>query len=193
MLEVAGCAEVDIFRRRVHDGELCAIRTVDPPGYLYHLSVSHTPAGQRRALRYPSWDELAAARYDLLPDDIDVVMHLPPPTEFVSVEDTTFHLREYRDLPDDAGRWRRACLSVANKSLADLAIAGRRPRSTLAAMLEAGRLERVDDARSSSWCVPRLERSRGAEADPADLLRRMVGRGACCLAAARAAGQRWHR
>jgi hypothetical protein len=61
----------------------------------WHLSVSHTIRGTR-APRYPTWDELADARYTLLPDDIDVVMHLPPPSEYVAVHDTTFHLHEYR-------------------------------------------------------------------------------------------------
>jgi hypothetical protein len=99
LLTAAGCTEVVMLRRQVHDGELRVIRSCDPPEYLWHLSVSHWPRGlraSRRARRYPSWDELAHARYELLPLNIDVVMHLPPPEEFVSVEDTTFHLHEHR-------------------------------------------------------------------------------------------------
>lgn len=99
LLERAGCTEVMILRRRVHDGELRAIRSCDPPEHLWHLSVAHERVGLRknRAPRYPSWDELAHARYELLPENIDVVMHLPPPDEYVSVEDTTFHLHENRE------------------------------------------------------------------------------------------------
>ena len=99
LLSELGCTEVAFLRRRVHDGELRVIRSCDPPEYLWHLSVSHWPTGLRankRGRRYPSWDELAHARYELLPLNIDVVMHLPPPEEFVAVEDTTFHLHEHR-------------------------------------------------------------------------------------------------
>ena len=101
LLSAAGCTEVKILRRNVHDGYLRAIRSCDPPEYLWHLSVSHWRQGLRRnrAPRYPSWDELAHARYELLPLNIDVVMHLPPPDEYVSAEQTTFHLHEQRRDP----------------------------------------------------------------------------------------------
>jgi hypothetical protein len=99
LLRAAGCTDVTIMRRRVHDGELRAIRSCDPPSFEWHLSVAHFRQGFRRnrAPRYPSWDELAHARYELLPDNIDVVMHLPPPDEYVSAEETTFHLHEFRN------------------------------------------------------------------------------------------------
>lgn len=38
----------------------------------WHLSIS-------RPDRYPSWDEVAKARYELLPKNLNVVMLLPPP------------------------------------------------------------------------------------------------------------------
>lgn len=86
-----------IFHRNVHDGQLRALVAEEPDGW--HLSISHAPTPRKksppRAPRYPTWDELADARYGLLPDDIDAVMHLPPSDEYVAVHDTTFHLHEH--------------------------------------------------------------------------------------------------
>lgn len=56
----------------------------------WHLSIS-TPT------RYPSWDEIADARYDLLPDSIQVAMMLPPRAQYVNVHPYVFHLWESRD------------------------------------------------------------------------------------------------
>lgn len=55
------------------------------PGY--HMSISH-PA------RYPDWEEIKRARYDLLPHDIWMVQVLPPPSEYVSHHPNCFHLWE---------------------------------------------------------------------------------------------------
>lgn len=81
-----------VHERRVHDGILRALVSLEPGGW--HLSISHTSAGKRLASRYPSWDEIADARYTLLPLDITVVMFLPPPEEYVALHATTFHLHE---------------------------------------------------------------------------------------------------
>ena len=84
--------EAHYWSRRVSDGTLWAILSNEPWGW--HLSISFR--NQRNELtRYPSWDELTHARYELLPSTIDVVMHLPPPDEYVAVHDTTFHLHEH--------------------------------------------------------------------------------------------------
>ena len=113
------------FTRAVHDGTLTALRCLEPAGW--HLSVSHAARRAhgvpRAASRYPTWDELAHARYELLPDDIDVVMHLPPPAEFLSVHEhllplprapapmTAYRLTVERDLPAcDATKIARAAL-----------------------------------------------------------------------------------
>jgi hypothetical protein len=82
-----------VYERNVHDGALIALVAEEPLGW--HLSISHRTVGARRAPRYPSWDELADARYSLLPSDRDFVMHLPPPGEYVAVHDTCFHLHEH--------------------------------------------------------------------------------------------------
>jgi hypothetical protein len=55
--------------------------------YGWHLSIS-TP------FRYPSWEEIKAARYDLLPHDITMAMLLPPPDEYVNVHRNCFHLHQ---------------------------------------------------------------------------------------------------
>lgn len=88
------------YERRVHDGILLALVVEEPAGW--HMSISHR-GNQRRAgqphqrnpARYPSWDELAHARYELLPHTVDFVMHLPPPAEYIALHDTTFHLHEH--------------------------------------------------------------------------------------------------
>lgn len=80
------------FRRTVKDGRLHAILADEPAGL--HLSISFAD-DCNRPTRYPTWDEIAHARYQLLPHDVDFVMHLPPPGEYVAVHATCFHLHEH--------------------------------------------------------------------------------------------------
>lgn len=56
----------------------------------YHLSISHQA-------RYPTWDEIAEARYKFLPDALTFAMVLPPKGEYVNVHENTFHLHELHD------------------------------------------------------------------------------------------------
>lgn len=53
----------------------------------WHMSISHPR-------RYPTWDEIAAARYDLIPDAVTMAQLLPPRAEYVNVHERTFHLWE---------------------------------------------------------------------------------------------------
>lgn len=95
-LRDAGSLTVNIWNRNVNDGILRAVVAEEPGGW--HMSISHnrrTRAGGFELGRYPTWDEIADARYTLLPDTCDFVMHLPPPSEYVAVHDTTFHLHEH--------------------------------------------------------------------------------------------------
>lgn len=73
---------------RVYQLGQCMI-FVSPPflGYGWHLSISHPS-------RYPTWDEVAKARYDLLPTDITIAQILPPPGEYVNVHEFCFHLHQ---------------------------------------------------------------------------------------------------
>lgn len=84
---IIGPTVAKVFVRNVHDGELSAI-VAEEPQIGWHLSISH-----RR--RYPSWDEIAHARYELLPGDLGFVMHLPPMAEYVAVHDNCFHLYQH--------------------------------------------------------------------------------------------------
>lgn len=76
-------------------GECRIIIQEEPTGW--HLSISC-------ADRYPTWDEIAEARYALLPKYRDFVMHLPPPAEYVNIQEFTFHLFEH---PERQNSFRR--------------------------------------------------------------------------------------
>lgn len=56
----------------------------------HHLSISH-PA------RYPTWDEIAEARYKFLPDALTFALYLPPKAEYVNLHPNCFHLHEVHD------------------------------------------------------------------------------------------------
>lgn len=91
--------DAQVWQRAVHDGHLTAMVAIEPLGpngeLEHHMSISHrTNHNPPRPGRYPTWDELAHARYELLPDHLTFVMFLPPPSEYVAVHDTTFHLHE---------------------------------------------------------------------------------------------------
>jgi hypothetical protein len=53
----------------------------------WHMSIS-------RRDRYPSWNEIRDARYELLPDNITMAMLLPPKDQYVDLHPNCFHLHE---------------------------------------------------------------------------------------------------
>jgi hypothetical protein len=53
----------------------------------WHMSISHNE-------RYPSWDEIHEARYELLPEERTFAMILPPKSEYVNLHHNCFHLWE---------------------------------------------------------------------------------------------------
>jgi len=57
------------------------------PAVGWHLSISHPS-------RYPSWDEIKKARYELLPSDLTFGLILPPEGEYVNIHPFCFHLYE---------------------------------------------------------------------------------------------------
>lgn len=67
----------------------CKVLVAREPVVGWHLSISHP-------FRYPSWEEIKAARYTLVPHDVTMVMCFPPPGEFVNVHPNCFHLYECR-------------------------------------------------------------------------------------------------
>jgi hypothetical protein len=77
--------------RNVHDGLLIAIVCEEAQGW--HLSISHE-YHHKRGGRYPTWDEIAHARTELLPEGVDMVMRLPA-EENAAVNGTTFHIHEH--------------------------------------------------------------------------------------------------
>ena len=89
----ASQATVRTFRRRVGDGVLAVILTHHPE-YGYQMSVSFMDHRQRLS-RYPRWDEIADARYTLIPEEVDMCMRLPPPDQYVALHATTFQLVEH--------------------------------------------------------------------------------------------------
>lgn len=66
-------------------GDCKIILSEEPQGL--HLSISH-------ADRYPTWDEIHQARYELLPKEKTFAMILPPKKEYVNVHNNCFHLHE---------------------------------------------------------------------------------------------------
>lgn len=59
---------------------------------LYHLSISHPR-------RYPTWDEIYTAWYDLIPssENRTGAIILPPKAEYVNIHQNCFHVHEIRD------------------------------------------------------------------------------------------------
>jgi hypothetical protein len=57
---------------------------------IFHLSIAHTD-------RYPTWDEIADARYELIPDDVTMALLLPPKGEYVDAHNHCFHLWQIDD------------------------------------------------------------------------------------------------
>jgi hypothetical protein len=56
----------------------------------WHLSISHP-------YRYPTWDEIYTARYDLLPAEINCAIFLPRKSEYVNIHPNCFHVHEVKD------------------------------------------------------------------------------------------------
>ena len=84
-----------VVQRDVHDGHLSVIVGREPQGW--HLSISHRTNEMRpRPKRYPTWDEIADARYRFVPDEVTMAMLLPPRDQYVNLHATTFHLHEIR-------------------------------------------------------------------------------------------------
>lgn len=98
-----GATGLRLYQLDVHDGHLTVMAGAETTGRdepRWHLSISHrTNEHPPKPGRYPSWDEIKDARYRFMPADIYVAQLLPPPEEWVSAHDTTFHLWE---IPEDA-------------------------------------------------------------------------------------------
>ena len=65
----------------------CTIFLGTVPGQGLHMSIAHPT-------RYPTWDEVADARYALIPDGVTMVMVLPPSSQYVNLHPNCFHLHQ---------------------------------------------------------------------------------------------------
>lgn len=65
----------------------CRVFVGIEPTIGWHLSISC-------ANRYPTWDEIKAARYDLIPNDVTMAMMLPPKDDYVNLHKNCFHLHQ---------------------------------------------------------------------------------------------------
>lgn len=77
---------------RVNGWLLCFV-TVEAG--LWHLSVSHPR-------RYPTWDEIKALRYALLPAEKTFAILLPPMDQYVNLHPNCFHLHEVPEMHEAA-------------------------------------------------------------------------------------------
>lgn len=68
----------------------CNIIVGSTPGSGWHLSISHPD-------RYPTWDEIASARYHLIPDKAVMAMLLPPTDQYINLHPNCFHLWQVPD------------------------------------------------------------------------------------------------
>ena len=67
----------------------CTVMLSRTDQYGWHISIAHP-------FRHPTWNEIASARYALTPNDVVMVMVLPPEEEYVNVHEHCFHLHECR-------------------------------------------------------------------------------------------------
>lgn len=63
---------------------------------LLHLSLSHPR-------RYPTWDEIKAVRYTLLPDEKTFAILFPPMAQYVNLHPNCFHLHEVPEMHERMG------------------------------------------------------------------------------------------
>jgi hypothetical protein len=82
-IQAAGGLEADA--RAFTFGECSVLLGRGPDGW--HLSIAHRS-------RYPTWDEIAEARYRLVPDDATMAMILPSQAHYVNLYPNCFHLYE---------------------------------------------------------------------------------------------------
>lgn len=76
--------------REFRMGALKVFVSQDDDERVWHLSISHPQ-------RYPTWDEIHRARYELIPDNVTMAMFLPPKSEYVNLHNNCFHLHETRE------------------------------------------------------------------------------------------------
>lgn len=65
----------------------CRILVGQEPNIGWHMSISVSK-------RLPTWQEVHDARYALVPNDVTMVMILPPKEQYVNLHEFCFHLHQ---------------------------------------------------------------------------------------------------
>jgi hypothetical protein len=83
-------AQLDVADHAAYDGPngLGVVATIDNTprfGPLLHVSISHHR-------RDPFWTEIKALREVFFPDDVDAMMMLPQPQDYVNLHPHAFHV-----------------------------------------------------------------------------------------------------
>ena len=91
-MKYQGTIDIEGYEAKLYKAGACKILVgKEPHGnnqrLLWHISISHPS-------RYPTWEEIKRARYELTPKDIEMVMHLPKPENYVNIHENCFHLWE---------------------------------------------------------------------------------------------------
>jgi hypothetical protein len=73
---------------RSHTLGECSVLVTREHG-LWHLSIAHPQ-------RYPTWDEIAEARYRLLPGDVTAALILPPKGQYINFHKNCFQVLEIK-------------------------------------------------------------------------------------------------
>lgn len=89
LIKLSQAQNCKLVRSCLINGWLQCLITVDAG--LWHLSMSHPR-------RYPTWDEIKAVRYQLLPDEKTFGILFPPIAQYVNVHPNCFHLHELPEL-----------------------------------------------------------------------------------------------
>lgn len=75
----------------------CVSRDQTSSGLLWHVSISHRDR-QGNPDRCPTWDEMKSAKYQLVPDDVAMVLIFPRRTDpYVNEYPTCLHLWQSGD------------------------------------------------------------------------------------------------
>lgn len=65
----------------------CSVIVSHDLGEKWHLSIAHHE-------RYPHWDEIAEARYRLLPPDVTMAILLPPEEQWINLHKNCFQMHQ---------------------------------------------------------------------------------------------------
>ena len=87
-----------VYHAKSGKGFLVACVSRDPAGKdgapLWHISISHRDQNNQPD-RCPIWDEMKSAKYQLIPDDVPMVLIFPRRTvDYVDMYPTCLHLWE---------------------------------------------------------------------------------------------------